>query len=72
MPEAKKKEQEVVIEEVPRGSAKIAGQIKMSADVVATIAAMAAREIEGVHSLGRSSLMREPASRPVTRVGDTK
>ena len=57
MSEVKKKQQDVVIEQVRRGGENIAGQLKMSADVVATIAALAARQIEGVHSLGRSSLI---------------
>ncbi len=44
----------VTIDEQTEG---IRGKITLSDSVVATIAALAAREIEGVHSLGKSSLI---------------
>jgi uncharacterized alkaline shock family protein YloU len=44
----------VTIEEVPRGAGAIGGKIEMSEDVVATIAALGAKQIEGIYSLGRS------------------
>ena len=51
---SKSKNPEVVtIEEIPVGNG-IGGKLEMSEDVVATIAGLAAREIAGIHSLGRS------------------
>lgn len=47
----------VVIENTPRSKDKPGGRIHMSEEVVATIAGMAAREIEGIHALGRSRLI---------------
>jgi uncharacterized alkaline shock family protein YloU len=46
-----------IVEETPRGASKIAGRIEMSEEVVATIAGIAAREIPGIHALGRSRLI---------------
>jgi len=39
------------------GNAGVSGAINMSEDVVATIAAMAARDIKGIYSLGKSRLI---------------
>lgn len=44
----------LTIENIPRGEEQIGGRIEMSADVVATIAGLAARQVAGIHSLGRS------------------
>jgi uncharacterized alkaline shock family protein YloU len=44
----------VTIEQTPRGEDQIGGKIEMSEDVVATIAALAARQVGGIHALGRS------------------
>lgn len=47
-----------VIHEVPRDTkGEIAGRIQMSEEVVATIAGIAARDIKGIHSLGKSRLI---------------
>ena len=52
---AQKQDREsVTIEQVQPGSGVIGGTISMSEDVVATIAALAAKQIDGIHSLGRS------------------
>jgi len=47
----------VTIDEVPRGRDEVAGKLNLSQDVVATIAGLAAREIEGVARLGKSRLI---------------
>ncbi len=52
-----KKDVTVTIENIPQGKGQIAGRIEMSEDVVATIAGLAARDIEGVHSLGKSRFL---------------
>ena len=46
-----------IVEETPAGASKVAGRIEMSEGVVATIAGLAARDIPGIYSLGRSRLM---------------
>ena len=43
-----------VLEQTPRGGDKIAGKLEIMDDVIATVAGMAAREVPGIHSLGRS------------------
>ena len=55
-----------VIEELP-GNGQVGGTIAMSEDVVATIAGLACREIDGIYSLGRSRLinLRDDPSRGV-------
>lgn len=45
-----------IIDETKRSNG-VGGVLKMSQDVVETIAGLAAREIEGVHSMGRSRLI---------------
>lgn len=60
----------VTIEEVPRGSGAIGGKIEMSEDVVATIAALGAKQIKGIHSLGRSRFI--PFGGGVTRGVDAE
>ena len=47
----------VTIEDLPSGADVVGGRIEMSAEVVQTIAGMAARETAGIHSLGRSALI---------------
>ena len=54
MAEKKQVKETVTIEDIPRGSNQIGGRIEMSEDVVATIAALAARQVGGIHALGRS------------------
>ena len=46
-----------IVEETPRSGSKVGGRIEMSEDVVATIAGIAAREIPGIHALGKSRLI---------------
>lgn len=46
-----------VIESVEATKDKIGGRIEMSAEVVATVAGLAARNIPGIHSLGKSRLV---------------
>ena len=50
-------DKKVTIAETPRASGGVGGMIQMSQDVVATIAGIAAREIPGIHALGRSRLI---------------
>jgi uncharacterized alkaline shock family protein YloU len=53
---AKKKghDDNITLEEVASGDGTVGGQLKMSEDVVATIAGLAAREIDGIASMGGS------------------
>ena len=46
-----------VLEEVPRGEGGPAGKVVLSEDVVATIAGLAAREVPGIHALGKSRII---------------
>lgn len=58
MAEAKGKQTEkVTIEKRESSAGEIGGDITMSEGVVATIAGLAARQIEGIHSLGKSRLI---------------
>jgi len=53
----------------------IRGAINLSEDVVATIAGVAARDIEGIHSIGRSRIMRlgdSPTRGVDVEVGETE
>ena len=52
-----KEEPKHVVEKTPAESGKVGGTIEMATDVVATIAALAARDIPGIHSLGKSRLI---------------
>jgi uncharacterized alkaline shock family protein YloU len=54
MTDKKQGKETVTIEEVPHSGDQIGGKIEMSEDVVATIAALAARQVAGIHALGRS------------------
>ena len=51
------KKKPVVIDDTPTTQSKTGGKIHMSEDVVATIAGMAARDVEGIHALGKSRLL---------------
>jgi uncharacterized alkaline shock family protein YloU len=72
----KKEKDTVTIENIPRGADQIGGSIEMSADVVAMIAGMAAREVEGIHKLGKSSLIglgkNDPSKGVGAEVGETE
>lgn len=58
MAEAKGKQAEkVTIEKRESSAGEIGGDITMSEGVVATIAGLAARQIQGIHSLGKSRLI---------------
>lgn len=46
-----------IVESTERGSNGVSGKIQMSEDVVATIAGIAAREIDGIYELGKSRLI---------------
>lgn len=46
-----------IVEKTEPGSNGVSGKIQMSEDVVATIAGIAAREIDGIHELGKSRLI---------------
>lgn len=68
----KKKSSGRVVEQTPRGTVGIAGKIEISDDVIATIAGVAARQIPGINSLGRSwfSIFSEkPSDGVVVEVG---
>ena len=54
MTDKKQSKETVMIEELPHKGDQIGGKIEMSEDVVATIAALAVRQVKGIHSLGRS------------------
>jgi uncharacterized alkaline shock family protein YloU len=53
----KKTKTPVVVEDSPRTASRPGGRIHMSEDVVATIAGMAARDIDGIYALGKSRLI---------------
>jgi uncharacterized alkaline shock family protein YloU len=55
--ENEKNKKPVVVEETPRSASRPGGKIHMSEEVVATIAGMAARDIDGIHALGKSRLI---------------
>lgn len=46
-----------VVEKKPAESGRVGGTIEMSTDVVATVAGLAAKEIPGIHALGKSKLI---------------
>lgn len=46
-----------IVEESEPGQNGVGGRLAMSEDVVATIAGMAARDVAGIHSLGKSRLI---------------
>lgn len=52
-----KKKTPVVVDDSPRTDSRPGGRIHMSEDVVATIAGMAARDIDGIYALGKSRLI---------------
>jgi uncharacterized alkaline shock family protein YloU len=51
---AKQAEGKTVLEQTPRGGDQIAGKLEIMDDVIATVAGMAARDVPGIHALGRS------------------
>lgn len=53
-----------IVEKTPRGNDGIGGTITLSEHVVATIAGLAARDIPGISSLGRSRLIPTRSSNP--------
>lgn len=57
-----------VVDEKKSGGNGIGGQIRMSEDVVATIAGMAARDIGGIYALGKSRLMNFGSDKPTRGV----
>lgn len=63
------KDTTVTVEDIPRDKGQIGGKIEMSEEVVATIAGMAAREVEGVHSLGKSYFFTLGKDSPTRGVG---
>ena len=63
------KDTTVTIEEIPQGKGQIGGRIEMTEDVVATIAGLAAREVEGIHSLGKSRFLNVGKDDPTRGVG---
>jgi len=72
-----KREDTVMIENIPTGGDKVGGKLEMSEEVVATIANYAARGIEGIASLGKSGLFHRSIGADPTRgvaaeVGDTQ
>ncbi len=46
-----------VVENKPPSGNEVGGSIEMSTDVVATVAALAARDVPGIHALGKSRLI---------------
>jgi uncharacterized alkaline shock family protein YloU len=46
-----------VVEKTTTEAGRVGGTIEMSTNVVATVAALAARDIPGIHSLGKSRLI---------------
>ena len=52
-----KKGEVTTLEDKPRGDGEVGGKLNLTPDVVATIAGLAARQVEGVASLGRSRLI---------------
>lgn len=63
------KETTVTIENIPQGKGQIGGRIEMTEDVVATIAGLAAREVDGIHSLGKSRFLNIRGDDPTRGVG---
>ena len=57
-----------IVQETPASADGVAGRIEMSQDVVATIAGLAARDIPGIHSLGKSRLMNFGGDKPTRGV----
>jgi uncharacterized alkaline shock family protein YloU len=53
----KKEDSKQVIEQTPSGPDMVGGKIEMAEDVVATIAGLTARDIPGIHGLGKSRLI---------------
>ena len=53
----KKKEATVMIEDIKSDGQSVGGKLEMNEDVVATIANYAARQVEGIYSLGKSGFL---------------
>jgi uncharacterized alkaline shock family protein YloU len=62
-------ESAVTIETIPPKNGQIGGRIEMSEEVVATIAGMVAREVSGIHSLGKSRFLSIGKDDPKRGVG---
>lgn len=56
-PQSRSQETKHIVETTPRGEDGVGGTITLNEHVVATIAGLAARDIPGIASLGRSRLM---------------
>ena len=73
----KKKEATVMIEDIKSDGQSVGGKLEMNEDVVATIANYAARQVEGIYSLGKSGFLNRSIGADPTRgvaaeVGDTQ
>lgn len=63
----KKDQGTVTIEDIPTGGDQVGGMLEMNEDVVATIANLAARKIEGIYSLGKAGFFNRSIGPDPTR-----
>lgn len=70
-----KKQDTITISDTPHKDGQVGGKLEMTGEVVATIATLAARRVEGIHSVGKMGLLNRALGRTSgvdAEVGDSQ